>query len=110
MMRSLIVASFAVAGAWVVACAIAEPTGPTMERAEGFQISELKGEWTGSFDQFSHDIEGSFPVKMSIDTITDNEFKGTMDWPTFNDCKTEVRGMFDGKSIIWTETAYLRII
>jgi hypothetical protein len=78
-----------------------------MVRAESLSIADLKGEWTGTLVQFSHEIEGAFPVKMTVASITGNEFTGTMDWPTFNGCKTEIRGMLDGNVIRWTEIAYL---
>ena len=76
--------------------------------ADDHAMSELKGVWSGTFNQYSHDINGSFPVKLTIDTITGTEFTGTMDWPTFDNTQTRVKGMVDGTQIKWTETEYLR--
>jgi hypothetical protein len=76
--------------------------------ADDHAMSELKGVWSGTFNQYSHDINGSFPVKLTIDTITGTEFTGTMDWPTFDNTQTKVKGMVDGTLIKWTETEYLR--
>lgn len=76
--------------------------------ADDHAISELKGNWSGTFNQYSHDINGSFPVKLTIDAISGTEFTGTMDWPTFDNTRTRVKGMVDGTLIKWTETAYLR--
>lgn len=44
---------------------------------------------------------------MTVAGISGNEFSGTMDWPAFHGCKTEIRGMFDGNVITWIEIAYL---
>lgn len=82
-------------------------TSPTKCAAES-SISQLKGRWTGTLDQFSHDTEGTFPFTLTIDTITGDEFTGTIDWPAFNNCRTRVQGIFDGKLIKWSETEYLR--
>src|SRR6187402_272475 len=76
--------------------------------ADDHAVSELKGVWAGTFNQYSHDINGSFPVKLTIDTITGTEFTGTMDWPIFDHTQTKVKGMVDGTLIKWTETEYLR--
>jgi hypothetical protein len=70
-------------------------------------MSDIKGKWSGTLDQFSHDIKGSFAVELTVEAISGNEFTGTMDWPTFNGCRTRVQGMFDGELIKWTETEYL---
>jgi hypothetical protein len=75
---------------------------------ESHSIAELQGQWTGSVEQFSHDIEGSFPVQFTVDSVSGDEFTGTMEWPTFRGCKTAVRGSFDGSMVKWTETAYLK--
>jgi hypothetical protein len=70
--------------------------------------SDLTGTWSGTFNQYSHDTNGSFPVKLTIEAISGNEFSGTMEWPTFDDTRTRVKGMVDGKLIKWTETEYLK--
>jgi len=82
--------------------------GAAAVSAESHRTAELKGAWNGTLDQFSQDMEGTFPVKMTIASISGDEFEGTMEWPSFNDCKTEIRGKYDGEVIIWTEIAYLK--
>jgi hypothetical protein len=71
-------------------------------------MTNIKGTWSGILDQFSHDIEGSSPVTLTVEAISGDEFTGTMQWPTFNGCTTRVQGMFDGELIKWSETAYLK--
>ncbi len=44
----------------------------------------------------------------TVEGISGDEFTGTMEWPTFNDCKTIVQGFLDGERIVWSETAYLK--
>lgn len=75
---------------------------------EVYTMSDIKGRWSGTFDQFSHDINGSFPVTLTVEAVSGDEFTGTMDWPTFDGTQTRVQGMFDGTQIIWTETGYLK--
>jgi hypothetical protein len=70
-------------------------------------MSDIKGKWSGTLDQFSNDIEGSFPVELTVEMISGDEFTGTMHWPTFEGCRTRVQGMCDGELIKWTETEYL---
>jgi hypothetical protein len=81
---------------------------PAAFTAEDQTMSELKGSWSGTFNQYSHDIDGSFPVKLTIDAISGSEFTGTMEWPSFDDTRTRVHGMVDGALIKWTETEYLQ--
>lgn len=71
-------------------------------------MHDIKGKWSGVLDQFSHDIDDSFPVILIVDAISGNEFTGSMEWPTFNDCKTKLEGFIDGELIKWIETAYLK--
>jgi hypothetical protein len=75
---------------------------------EAHTMPDIKGRWSGTFDQFSHDINGSFPTILTVEAVSGDQFTGTMDWPTFDDTQTRVQGMFDGELIIWTETEYLR--
>ncbi|MDH6257991.1 hypothetical protein [Bradyrhizobium sp. BR13661] len=75
--------------------------------AEDHAASELKGTWSGTFNQYSHDINDSFAVKLTVDAISGSEFTGTMEWPTF-DTTTRVMGMVEGSLIKWTETGYIK--
>src|SRR5262249_7113024 len=70
-------------------------------------MSDINGKWFGTIDQISHDTEGTFPVELTIDTISADEFTGTMDWPASNGCQTRVQGFIDGDLIKWTETEYI---
>jgi hypothetical protein len=74
----------------------------------GAKIAKLQGKWNGTFHQDSHDLKGDFPVILKIDGGKGGEFTGTMEWPSFNGCKTKVEGGFDGKTIKWSETAYIK--
>jgi hypothetical protein len=74
---------------------------------EDHAASELKGTWSGTFNQYSHDINDSFAVKLTIDAISDSEFTGVMEWPTFN-TTTKVKGAVEGALIKWTETGYIK--
>jgi len=76
--------------------------------AEGHKMQDIKGKWFGTLDQFSHDINDSVAVRLTVEGISGDEFTGTMEWPTFNDCKTIVQGFLDGERIVWSETAYLK--
>ncbi|MGY8638139.1 hypothetical protein RAD15_37275 [Bradyrhizobium sp. 14AA] len=80
----------------------------TLFAADDHAIAKLKGTWSGTFNQYSHDINGSVPVKLTIDAISADEFSGTMDWPTFDNTRTRVKGFIDGALIKWTETEHLR--
>jgi len=71
-------------------------------------MRDIRGKWSGTVKQLSHDIEGSFPVTVTIDATSGDEFTGTMEWPSFNGCQTRVQGMLDGELIKWSETAYLK--
>jgi hypothetical protein len=75
--------------------------------AEDHAASELKGTWSGTFNQYSHNINDSFAVKLTVDAISGNEFTGKMEWPTF-DTTTKVKGMVEGSLIKWIETGYLK--
>jgi len=75
--------------------------------AEDLAALELKGAWSGTFNQYSHDINDSFAVKLTIDAISGSEFTGMMEWPTF-DTTTKVKGMVEGPLIKWTETGYVK--
>ncbi len=70
-------------------------------------MSDIRGRWSGTLDQFSHDIHERVPVELTVDAISGEEFTGTMTWPSFNGCKTVVQGMIDGDLIKWIETDYL---
>jgi len=70
-------------------------------------VFDIGGRWVGTLDQFSHDIYELVPVELMVDTISGDEFKGTMTWPSFNGCKTVVQGMLEGDLIKWMETDYL---
>jgi hypothetical protein len=83
-------------------------TAPTSFAAEDHIVSELKGTWSGTFNQYSHDINGSFPVKLTIDAISGSEFTGTMEWPSFDGTRTKMKGSIEGPLIKWTETEYLK--
>jgi len=76
--------------------------------ADDHAMSGLKGTWSGTFNQYSHDVNGSFPVKLTIDAISGTEFTGTMEWPSFDGTRTRVKGAIDGPLMKWTETEYLR--
>ena len=41
-------------------------------------MSDLKGAWSGTLSQFSHDINDDFPVKLTISEISGDEFAGVM--------------------------------
>ena len=86
----------------------AVPAIPPAFAGDDPALAKLKGIWSGTFEQYSHDTEGSFPVKLTIDAISGTEFSGTMDWPSFDNTRTRVKGMVDGPLIKWTETAHLR--
>jgi hypothetical protein len=98
----------------VVLCALLlvssalDGTTSALPAAEGHTMPDIRGKWSGTFEQFSHDIEGSFPVTFTVEAISGNEFTGTMDWPTFDGTQTRTEGSFDGELIKWTETAYLK--
>ena len=70
-------------------------------------MSDIRGKWLGTLDQFSHDIEDTVSIELTVDTISGDEFVGTMTWPSFNGCRTAVQGMLDGDLIKWVETDYL---
>jgi hypothetical protein len=70
-------------------------------------MSNIRGKWFGTLDQFSHDIDDTVPVGLTVDTISGDEFTGTMTWPSFNGCKAAVQGMLHGDLIKWIETDYL---
>jgi hypothetical protein len=71
------------------------------------EMSDIKGKWSGTLDQFSHDTYDTIPVELTVDSISGDEFTGTMEWPD-NGCQTFVEGMFDGELIKWSETEYLK--
>jgi hypothetical protein len=81
---------------------------PAAFTADDRVMAALKGNWSGTFNQYSHDTDGSFPVMLTIDTISGTEFTGMMEWPSFDGTQTKVHGMVDGDLIKWTETEYLR--
>jgi hypothetical protein len=70
-------------------------------------MSDIRGKWLGTLDQFSHDIEDTVPIELMVDTISGDEFAGAMTWPSFNGCRTAVQGMRNGDLIKWVETDYL---
>lgn len=74
---------------------------------EDHVASDLKGTWSGTFNQYSHDINDSFAFRLTIDAVSGSEFTGIMEWPTF-DTTTKVRGMLEGALIKWTETEYVK--
>ncbi len=65
----------------------------------------LKGTWTGSFHQYSEDMDETVPMIMNISDISSNEFSGTIIWP---DCVTKVKGKCEGDKIWWTEIGFLK--
>ncbi len=71
-------------------------------------MSDMQGRWSGTFEQFSHDIHGRFPVTLAVEAVSGDQFTGAMNWPTFDGTQTRVQGTFDGRLIIWTETEYLK--
>jgi hypothetical protein len=75
--------------------------------ADRHRMPDIKGKWSGTLDQFSHDTCDSFPVELTVDAISGDEFTGTMEWPN-NGCQTRVQGMFHGELIKWSETEYLK--
>jgi hypothetical protein len=83
-------------------------TTSTVLGQEENRMSEIRGKWSGTLEQFSHDIDGSFPVELTVEAISGGDFTGTMYWPTFNGCRTRVQGQFVGQLIKWTETEYLQ--
>jgi len=70
-------------------------------------MSDIRGRWLGTLDVFSHEIYDTVPGELTIDTISGDEFTGSMTWPSFNGCKTVVEGVIDGELIKWMETDYL---
>ena len=70
--------------------------------------ADLVGTWVGAFDQDSHDTTGRFRMILTIERMEGAEFRGTLDWPDNNDCRTAVEGSFDGTAATWVETKYLR--
>jgi hypothetical protein len=70
-------------------------------------MSDITGKWSGVLDQFSHDTVGNFPVDLIVESASGHEFVGTMEWPTFNGCRTRVQGLLDDELIKWMETEYL---
>src|SRR5438445_13498014 len=70
-------------------------------------MSDIGGRWSGTLDQFSHDIYERVPVELTVDTISGEEFTGTMSWPSCNGCKTVVQGVMYGDLVKWIETDYL---
>jgi hypothetical protein len=97
-----------VAAGFVADATMCTTMGGEMSQAEHYSLADMKGEWSGTVDQFSHDIRGKFSVRMTVESISGDEFTGTMDWPESENTKTEIKGMFDGKVIKWMETAYLK--
>jgi hypothetical protein len=83
-------------------------TTSAIQAANGDAVPDIRGKWSGTVEQFSHDIDGSFPVTLTVEAISGNEFTGAMEWPTFNGCRTSVQGIFDGELIKWSETSYLK--
>jgi hypothetical protein len=96
-----------VGGLLLLSSLLSAPTS-AIQAANGREMPDIRGKWFGTVDQFSHDTDGSFPVTLTVEAISGNEFTGTMEWPTFNGCQTRVQGMFDGALIKWSETAYLK--
>lgn len=70
-------------------------------------MRDIKGLWSGTVDQFSHDHEGTIPARLTIDEVTGNEFAGTMEWPAVA-CVTQVQGYLDGERMFWSEIDYLK--
>ena len=98
----------AVVGGLLVLNLVLSATTSAIQAANGRAMPDFRGKWSGTVDQFSHDTEGSFPVTLTVEATSGDEFSGVMEWPTFNGCQTRVQGMFDGEWIKWSETAYLK--
>ncbi len=71
-------------------------------------MANLKGKWSGVFEQFSHDTSGSFAVALTVESVSGDGFEGTMDWPDFEDTRTKAQGIIEGDLIKWSETEYVR--
>ena len=95
----------AVAVAFLLASAALDAQ-PTL--AADSRTPDIKTTWSGTLDQFSRDMKDTVPVRLTVEAVSGDEFTGTMEWPTFNGCKTRVQGTVDGKLIKWIETAYLK--
>ena len=96
-----------VGGLMLLSLVLGAPTS-AIQPANGREMTDIRGTWSGTVDQFSHDIDGSFPVILTVEATSGREFTGTMEWPSFNGCQTRVEGMFDGELIKWSETDYLK--
>jgi hypothetical protein len=94
-------------GLLLASSALGVTTAATLA-AGNHTMENIRGKWLGTLDQFSHDNEGSFPVTLTVEATSGDEFTGTMEWPTFDGRVTKVQGMFDGQLIKWSETAYLK--
>jgi hypothetical protein len=68
----------------------------------------IQGKWVGTLEQYSHDTHGSFAMVMTIDEVSGNEFRGTIDWPDNDNNRTAMRGYLENGRVFWTETGYLR--
>ncbi len=98
----------AVVGGLLFLSSVLGATTSAIQAANGRAVPDIRGKWSGTVDQFSHDTEGSFRVTLTVEATSGSEFTGAMEWPTFNGCQTRVQGMFDGELIKWSETAYLK--
>jgi len=98
----------AIVGGLLFLSSVLGATTSAIQAGNGRAMPDIRGKWLGIVKQFSHDIDGSFPVTLTIEAISGDEFTGAMEWPTFNGCKTRVQGIFDGELIKWSETAYLK--
>lgn len=75
-------------------------------------MHDIKGKWSGTVDQFSHDHEETIPATLTVDEVTGDEsmrieFMGTMEWPS-SGTVTQVQGYLDGERMIWSETEFLK--
>src|SRR5262249_21021287 len=75
------------------------------EPSVGLKAEDLKGRWNGSFRQFSHDVNETYPMLMEINSVQGNEFSGVIVWP---DCATKIKGECDGTRVWWTELGFVK--
>jgi hypothetical protein len=92
---------------WLTAFFIVVDAMPAVGLEPDFPVA-IKGKWVGSFDQYSHDTRASFAMVMTVDEVSGSEFAGTIDWPENNNNRTKIKGNFEGGTLKWTETEYIR--
>ena len=87
--------------------------GAPSAKPQAFEVrpamQQLKGVWSGEVAELSPDVAADkVPVSLLIDNVSGEEFSGTMEWPTFGGCTTEVHGLVEGTVVKWSEVAYVK--